>query len=95
MNGSTLSNRLQPPVRRSASISTAHMTRPAAITFFGAPSNSQPSCAALRTFIISQIAAPSVSRNRATSYQGMRSMLALPDPGKIRKVNGSINAISR
>ena len=65
------------------------------MTFCGAPSNSQPSDAALRMFIISQTEAPKVSTNSSRSYQGIRSSGACSVPGKIRKVNGSINAIRR
>ncbi len=95
MKGSTLSSRLQPPVRRSASISIAHIARPAMMTFRGAPSDSQPYCAALRTFSISQIEAAKVAAARARSYQGMRFSEARSVPGKIRNVNGSISAIRR
>ena len=65
------------------------------MTFFGAPSNSQPNCAALRTLSISQIEAAKVATNSSRSYQGMRSSGAVSVPGKIRNVNGSISAISR
>ena len=82
-------------MRRSASISTNHITRPAAITFCGAPSDSQPDWAALRTLSISQIEAQKVATNSSKSYQGMRSSGAVSVPGKIRNVNGSIKAISR
>lgn len=95
MKGSTLSSRLQPPVRRSASISITHITRPAAITLFGAPPNSQPASAALRTFDINSSAAAKVTTKKTRSYQGMLSSGARSVPGKIRKVNGSINAIRR
>ena len=95
MKGNTLSSRLQPPVRRSASISTNHITRPATITVFGAPPNSQPASAALRTLRISTMAEPKVRTNNRMSYQGMRSSGERSEFGKIRKVNGSISAISR
>ncbi len=52
MNGKMESTRLQPPVRRSASISSAHMKKPAHTTCAGAPPNSQPSSAALRMWSI-------------------------------------------
>ena len=95
MNGSTLSSRLQPPVRRNASISTNHITRPATITVAGAPPNSHPASAALRTDRISTIAEMKVETKSRMSYQGTRSSGDFSEFGKIRKVNGSINAIKR
>jgi hypothetical protein len=95
VKGNTLSSRLQPPVRRRASIKTNHITRPAAITMVGAPPNSQPASAALRTLRISTMEAANVMMKSSTSYHGIRSSGDLSELGKIRNVNGSINAISR
>ena len=65
------------------------------MTEVGAPPNSQPASAALRTVRISTMEAPKVSAKNSRSYQGMRSRGAFSVPGKIRNVNGSISAISR
>ena len=65
------------------------------MTGVGAPPNSQPASAALRTLRIRRMAQAKVATKSRMSYQGIRSSGALSVPGKIRNVNGSISAISR
>ena len=65
------------------------------MTPVGAPPNSQPASAALRTLRIRTMEAANVRTKNNRSYQGMRSSGAVSVPGKIRNVNGSINAIKR
>ncbi len=78
VNGNTLSSRLQPPVRRSASISTTHITRPAAITCVGAPSNSQPTSRRLADVASSaRSPPPNVSDEQDDVVPGTRSSARL------------------
>jgi hypothetical protein len=95
VKGSTESIRLQPPVRRSASSSTNHITYPAQMMVRGGSPNSQPISAASRMLSMRWNEATAVPANSSTSYQGMRVADALGPPGKIRKVKGSMQKMSR